>query len=742
MFGGFADRFLCEELKMTAIDGSVDDAGTFLGVEEFPPNFKEYIEKERLNCSRFEGDQYIFERPCRGWVFWSQQDHQTQPDNFADLISHALQKLIFKKELNCHLVQFWAPTKTSEGRTLLTTQFQPFAIGTAEYALDETRKLCEYRMGMCREEYNSFYADAECAEEQLGLPGRVFLNKLPEHAPDVKHYTLKEYPQRDLALHCGIQSSWAVPVFHHFSHTCVGVLEIVSPCSMVRDWHDKSFLGEMYDIFQEFGLQCFVGYNHYEMEIRDENKARTTAFQELNTVLKTVCEIHNLPFAMTWVPCSVCNGLLQGPLLSEAVEYCGHNEDEFDEFVKVIKCSHLGKGGVAGMLLSSPNMLYCSDITQLSLTEYPLVPYAQLMEFRGWFTLCLQSSYTANDIYAVEFFLPTRNRCGDNSWTLLSLILGTMEDNFKTFKLASGQELGELLSVKVIDFQKGQKLHSVQKIQAKGGGVMLHLRQLDQASTGAIYSGTNVISEDQNYILSSLEALQNGEVTMQLDSSRQPPLDPPNNGQNVVIEERNIITVNSSKERKRKTERKHRGTGVRIEVSWEDILECAKNKMSRKGAAEKLQVSISTLKRVCRDYGLDRWPPRNQNIKKFPSFRSSPVENEGQTRQHLNSDLPSNQASDSVAHTKPAFQGANIVTIRANYENNMIKFRLSLPSRLVALQQEVAKRLNLEAGTYYIRYEDEENELILIACDQDLQDCIDTFKSLGNTSVVVQLEPK
>ncbi|XP_058203701.1 protein NLP7-like isoform X2 [Rhododendron vialii] len=635
-------------------NGSVDDAHTILGVEEldyFPPDFKEYIQKEQLNWSRFDGTSSLFFR----WVFWSQLD------NFADSIRNALLKLISKKKLDWHLVQFWAPTKTSEGRTLLTTQFQPFALGKT-YTTDTRNWLCEYRMGMCRE---YFYADAECAQELLGLPGRVFLNQLPETTPHVEHYTLKEYLQRDLALRCEIRSSWAVPVFDHFSHTCVGVLEIVSLSFMVRDWHDKSFLGEMYDIFQEFGLQCFDGYNHYEMKIGDENKARTTAFQELNTVLKTVCEIHNLPFAMTWVPCSVCNGLLQGPLLSEAVEYCGHNEDEFDEFVKVIKYSHLGKGGVAGMLLSSPNMLYCSDITQLSLTEYPLVPYVQLMEFRGWFTLCLQSSYTANDIYAVEFFLPTRNRCGDNSWTLLSLILGTMEDNFKTFKLASGQELGELLSVKVMDFQKGQKLHSVQNIQAKGAG-----------------------------------------------------------------------------ERKRKTERKHRRTGVRIEVSWEDILECAKNKMSRKGAAEKLQVSISTLKRVCRGYGLDRWPPRNQNIKKFPSFRSSPVENKGQTRQHLNSDLPSKQASDSVAHTKPAFQGANIVTIRAKYENNMIKFRLSLPSRLVALQQEVAKRLNLEAGTYYIRYEDEENELILIACDQDLLDCIDTFKSLGNTSVVVQLEPK
>ncbi|XP_058203689.1 protein NLP7-like isoform X1 [Rhododendron vialii] len=756
---------------MMPIHGSVDDAHTILGVEEdyFPPDFKEYIRKERLYWSRFVEDQdYFYHRPTFGWVFWSQLD------NFADLIRNALQKLISKDELRLHLVQFWAPTKTSEGRTLLTTQFQPFALGKTSYAPGKTsyapgarNSLCEYRMGMCRE-YNSFYADAECAEEQLGLPGRVFLNQHPESTPDARHYTLKEYPQRDLALHCGIGSSWAEPVFHHFSHTCVGVLEIVSPRSMVRDWHDKSFLGEMYDIFQEFGLQCFVGYNHYEMEefgllcfdgykhyemqIGDENKARTTAFQELKTVLETVCRIHKLPLAMTWVPCSACNYLLRGQLRSKGVEVIGRSNYHKASLIEVSKCSHLRTGVVAGMVLSSSNILYCSDITQLNLVEYPLVPYARDCKFRGWFTICLQSSDTANDIHVLEFFLPSTKK----SWTSLSLILGTMEENFRTFKLASGQELGDLLSVEVMDFQKGLKLHSREKIQAKGGGVRLQLRQLDQASTGAIPGGMNVVfSEDQN--IPRLEAMQNGEVTLQLDSSHQPPLDPPNNGQHVVIAERNISTVTSLEERKRKTQRVDKGTGVRIEVSLEDILKC--EKMSRADAAETLQVSVSTLKRVCRGYGMDRWAPHN--IEKLRSFWPSPVENEGQTRQRLNSglpsnqgldcvahtkpafhDLPSNQASDSVAHTKPAFQDADIVTIKAKYENNTIKFQLSLPSKLVALQQEVAKRLNLEAGTYYIRYEDEENELILIACDQDLQDCIHTFKSLGKTSVVVQLEPK
>ncbi|KAF7150631.1 hypothetical protein RHSIM_Rhsim02G0250900 [Rhododendron simsii] len=459
-------------------------------------------------------------------------------------------------------------------------------------------------MGMCREYNNSFYADAECAQELLGLPGRVFLNQLPESTPLVEHYTLKEYPQRDFALRCGIKSSCAVPVFKHSSHACVGVLEIVSQTFLgVPDRHDKSFLGQMYDIFQEVGLQCFDGYKHYELQIGDENIAFTTAFQELKTVLETVCKIHKLPLAMTWVPCSACNDLQRGQLLSEGVEFIRpRNRWRVENFIEVSKWSHLRKGVVAGMVVSSYNMLYCSDITKLSSVEYPFVPHARDCKFRGWFTICLQSSYTANYIYVLEFFLPRsyrdrdnskkknrsgKNRYRDNSWASLSLILGTMEENFRTFKLASGLELGDLLSVKVIDFLKGQELHSVQKIQAKGGGEMSQIHQLDQASLGAIHSGTNVVSEDQNYILPSLEALQNEEVTMQLDSSHQPPLDPPNNGQNDVIAERNIVIVTSSEERKRKTQREHKGTGVRIEVSLDGILKCAK--LKRKGAAKKLQ---------------------------------------------------------------------------------------------------------------------------------------------------------
>lgn len=48
-----------------------------------------------------------------------------------------------------------------------------------------------------------------------------------ESTPDVRHYSCKEYPQRDLAVGCDIQGSLGFPIFDSSGQSCVGVLEIV-----------------------------------------------------------------------------------------------------------------------------------------------------------------------------------------------------------------------------------------------------------------------------------------------------------------------------------------------------------------------------------------------------------------------------------------------------------------------------------------------------------------------------------
>ncbi|KAI8566483.1 hypothetical protein RHMOL_Rhmol02G0044900 [Rhododendron molle] len=49
-------------------------------------------------------------------------------------------------------------------------------------------------------------------------------------------------------------------------------------------------------------------------------------------------------------------------------------------------------------------------------------------------------------------------------------------------------------------------------------------------------------------------------------------------------------------------------TGARIEISLDDILPVEQMRLQE--AARHLKVSASTLKRVCREHGIHRWPPR------------------------------------------------------------------------------------------------------------------------------------
>ncbi|CAL5335607.1 unnamed protein product [Camellia sinensis] len=801
----------------------------------FPDDFKEYMYKE-LNWSPKFYETFMA-KYLNGVVFWSREDDE--PERLSSTLPDG--------------VQFWAPITTKEGRSFLTTRSQPFSLASLIYDghdILDIYGLGRYRM-ICMDSKFDIDLDGGNTCEQH-LPARVFNHQFPESTPNVEFYSITEYPQRHDALRCGVRESLAFPVFESSTQRCVGVMEVVTL------EEDLGFL--IY--FEEFGLKCSVVFDHEDMELdEDENEARIIALVEIENVLKTVCDVHDLPLAQAWVPCKVgwpCRALVDGGILGVS---CYYKKDDYgedvDAFRRISSLFHLKNGvGVVGRALLSTNMIFCRDVTQFSLTEYPLAHYARKAALSGCFAICLESNYTGNDVYVLEFFMPMSNNASEDPHTSLGKILETMRKNFRCLRVASREELGEELHIEDITIQNGEKLDPVQIPQTTISLPQLELSQSevevmqvdssDQQLENAINTGSNVFGTGHNSIaitctqekdtvkaskrkgnksggtvkastrkgdksggtvkssdrednkkgvkigISLEEILQTSEMKLE-DAAQSLGVSkstlkrvcrgyrikkwPSRKKNKVVCSQLNesalcvdlgqssqlnlddlpsaqlsATTVKASTRKGDKSgytvkssDRKDNKKGVKIEISLEEILQTSEMKLE--DAAQSLGVSKSTLKRVCRGYRIKRWPPRKKNKVVCSQLNeSAPCVDLEQSSQLNLDDLPSAQPSATIVHTEPhdtTMQDANVVTIKAKYaEGNAIKFRLSLSSRLIELQQEVAQRLNLEAGTYCVKYKDEDGDLILIACDGDLRDYMSVSRSEGKTCIVVLLEPK
>ncbi|PWA68932.1 NIN-like protein [Artemisia annua] len=75
------------------------------------------------------------------------------------------------------------------------------------------------------------------------------------------------------------------------------------------------------------------------------------------------------------------------------------------------------------------------------------------------------------------------------------------------------------------------------------------------------------------------------------------------------------------------------------------------------------------------------------------------------------------------------------VTVKATFKNDMIKVQIPISSRLFELQNEVAHRTKLKSESFRLKYKDEDDDLILLACDADLQTLLGGYSTSNNTTV-------
>jgi hypothetical protein len=77
---------------------------------------------------------------------------------------------------------------------------------------------------------------------------------------------------------------------------------------------------------------------------------------------------------------------------------------------------------------------------------------------------------------------------------------------------------------------------------------------------------------------------------------------------------------------------------------------------------------------------------------------------------------------------------AGVVTVKASYRGDIIRFRVPSSAGVATVKGEVAKRLGLEASEFDVKYLDDDNEWVLLSCDDDFQECLEVVPALSGAS--------
>ncbi|KAD3641701.1 hypothetical protein E3N88_30925 [Mikania micrantha] len=660
-------------------------------------------------------------------------------------ITAALKLLSFREQ---HvLVQFWSPSVVGKHQ-LLTTIDQPFGLGVADVGL------CTYRGDS---ECSSFLVDKDHEAEVQSPAARVFKRELPEWTFDLTSYTSKQFPQQACAIRCGLHGYLGLPVFDSTTRLCVGVVEILT---------SSKYTSYAYEV-QQLSNALEVPNEHMQKDIN-----------KIYTILKTVCVIHALPLAQTWAVSQLTNFVSHEKVLTKICssfdtrcvgKVCMsraalpfHVQDlSLWPFLRACRERHLDRSrGLVGRALVTRGSYFCGDVTKLGEEEYPLVHNARMNRLTSCFATFLRS-VEAGDDYVLEFFLPPDIKETKH-------VLNLVETLKQNIELDSGFELGDTSCIHVVEppTQVGISLsidpgtvqmslpattnnNKLETVASDSESMVVNLAKSDSASVSNQWPSKQTYPDKLRNIITGTENLAGDNITRHVSNA------------NCVRENDNMIsypnvsmknmkyniTDSGGKSNSSKPGRKRKIDSLTMEAVekhvGKPIDQAAKNlggKVKRWSCSRKSHGfsgkwwncgrhrylpsrSNSMYQTALLIMRLRRW---RKKISNRNAMHNSVSESTAKPKYTINTINPySRVAEPSLVRAFPKQTKANIsntkmVTVKATFRDDMIKFEFPTSSSLLELKNEVAQRIKLESRRLRLKYKDEDSDLILLASDDDL----------------------